>query len=179
MAPLVLPVIFVYYLPQNSLYTNSCLALVFILFALTDFFDGYLARRYNQETLLGKLLDPVADKCLIYATLISLVQTNKIFFYWAIIIIGREFAIMGLRLIATEQLMSLPVSAAGKIKTVIHAICLAWLILNPYQALGIQHAFWWNFIEKILLFLSIFISLASGWIYYRQFAEQWKEKNLI
>lgn len=177
-SPLVLPVIFVYALPYNSLYLNSCAAFLFILFGLTDFFDGYLARRYNQETVLGKLLDPVADKCLMYATLVALVDTHKIFFYWAILIIGREFFVMGLRLVAVEHSMMLSVAYIGKIKTVIHMVCLMWVILNPYQALGMAHAFWWNLIEKILIFLSVAISFISGWIYYRRFAQQWKARNL-
>ena len=178
-APLVLPVIFVYALPYNSLYINSCVAFLFTLFSLTDFFDGYLARRYNQETVVGKLLDPVADKCLMYATLIALVDTHKIFFYWAILIIGREFFVMGLRLIAVEHDMVLCVAYIGKVKTVIHTVCFMFLILNPHQSLGMKNAFWWNFIEKVLIFMSVALSFISGWVYYQRFAQQWKARNLL
>jgi CDP-diacylglycerol--glycerol-3-phosphate 3-phosphatidyltransferase len=185
-SPLVLPIVFVYLLPYNSLVINSCLALIFVLIGLTDFFDGYLARRYNQETMLGRLLDPVADKCLVYATLIALVAAGKIFFYWAIIIIGREFLVMGLRLVAAEQNKSISVSFMGKVKTAVHMLCLTWLILNPYQSVGVwhvdaQHAqvVWWNQVEAVLLGLSVGISLLSGWVYYRRFAAQFAgpEKN--
>jgi phosphatidylglycerophosphate synthase len=85
---------------------------------------------------------------------------------------------MGLRLIAIQYGMSLSVAYSGKVKTVIHSICLTWLILNPYQALGFQGAFWWNGIEAVLIFLSLLLTVLSGWIYYRRFAQQWKEKKL-
>jgi len=178
-SPLVLPIVFVYLLPFNSLIINSVLAATFVALGLTDFFDGYLARRYNQETVLGKLLDPVADKCLVYATLISLVAAGKLFFYWAIIIIGREFFIMGLRLIAAESRMPVSVSFVGKLKTAIHMACLTWIILNPYQAAGMRAAHaqdasmvWWNHVEAVLLALAVGISLFSGYIYYRRFKVQ-------
>jgi len=171
-SPLVLPLFLVYLLPYNVFFINGILAFFFIVFGLTDFFDGYFARRYNQVTVLGKLLDPVADKCLVYATLISLVATHKIFFYWAIIIIGREFFVMGLRLIATENNKDLSVAFLGKIKTIVHITCLAWLILNPYQASGYLGAFWWNGIETVLILLSLILSVLSGGLYYKRFIQQ-------
>jgi cardiolipin synthase len=178
-SPLVLPIVFVYLLPLNSFVINSILAAIFVALALTDFFDGYLARRYNQETMLGKLLDPVADKCLVYATLVSLVAAGKLFFYWAIIIIGREFFVMGLRLVAAESRMSVSVSLVGKLKTAVHMACLTWVILNPYQAAGLRAVHvqdacvvWWNHVEAALLALSVCISLFSGYIYYRRFKAQ-------
>ncbi len=174
-SPLVLPLFLVYLLPYNSLFINGILAFLFIIFGLTDFFDGYFARRYNQVTVLGKLLDPVADKCLVYATLVSLVATHKIFFYWAIIIIGREFFVMGLRLIATENNKDLSVALLGKIKTIVHITCLSWLILNPYQTLGYSGAFWWNGIESLLIFLSLLLSVLSGGLYYKRFIQDFIE----
>ncbi len=171
-SPLILPLFLVYLLPYNILYINSILAILFIFFGLTDFFDGYFARRYNQVTMLGKLLDPVADKCLVYATLVSLVAVHKIFFYWAILIIGREFFVMGLRLVATESSKDVSVMLLGKIKTVVHIACLSWLILNPYQSLGYSGAFWWNGIEALLIFLSLVLSLFSGGLYYKRFMQQ-------
>jgi CDP-diacylglycerol--glycerol-3-phosphate 3-phosphatidyltransferase len=100
LSPLLLPVLLVYLLPFNNIFINSFLGFLFFLFSITDFFDGYFARRYKQETQVGKLLDPIADKFLLYSTLIGLLAADKIFFYWVIIIIGREFFVMGLRQIA-------------------------------------------------------------------------------
>lgn len=174
-APLVLPVIFVYLLPYNSQMINAVLATLFALIALTDFLDGYLARRYHQETVIGTLLDPIADKCMVYATLLALVATHKIFFYWAILIIGREFFVTGLRLIAAEHRFSLSVAIIGKVKTVIQSVCLTWIIANPYQAYGFAGAPWWNGIEQVLIVVSVLLSCVSGLIYYQRFVHQWNK----
>jgi CDP-diacylglycerol--glycerol-3-phosphate 3-phosphatidyltransferase len=88
-SPLFLPLVLVYFLPYNNQIINGILALVFVLLSLTDFFDGYLARKYNQETALGRALDPLADKFLFFSTLIALVTIQKVFFlfsdhfYWS------------------------------------------------------------------------------------------------
>lgn len=166
-SPLLLPVLFVWFLPQNSFGINVVLALVFIMFGLTDFFDGYLARRYCQETLLGKVLDPIADKFLVYSTLVALQAIGKIYYYWVVLLIGREFFVMGLRLIALEYKTSVPVSYGGKLKTMIQMILLVVLILNPYQALGLFGAPVWNGGEYLLLMTTMVLSLYSAWDYYR------------
>ncbi|MDP3889126.1 MAG: CDP-alcohol phosphatidyltransferase family protein, partial [bacterium] len=101
-SPFLLPLLLVHFLPFNIFWINAILALFFVMVCLTDFFDGYLARKYKQETVLGKLLDPIADKFLLYSTLIVLLSVHKIFFYWPSILIGREFLVMGIRLIAME-----------------------------------------------------------------------------
>src|SRR5690606_3086491 len=122
LSPIILPFLFVYLLPLNYVLINIFLAIVFILFSLTDFFDGYIARKYHQESSLGRLLDPIADKFLIFSVLISLLAAGKIFFYWVIILIGREIFIMGLRQLALEYAITIPVSWAGKVKTAIQMI---------------------------------------------------------
>ncbi len=71
-APVVLPLLLVYGLPYNVGWLNTVLAAIFVFFAFTDFLDGYLARKYQQETLFGSELDPIADKFLVYSTLIAL-----------------------------------------------------------------------------------------------------------
>src|SRR5947199_10698456 len=86
-SPLLLPVLLVYFLPFNNFLINTLLAFIFLLFGATDFFDGYLARKYRLESTIGKVLDPIADKFLIYCTLIGLLAAGKIGFYWVIILI--------------------------------------------------------------------------------------------
>jgi CDP-diacylglycerol--glycerol-3-phosphate 3-phosphatidyltransferase len=166
-APFVLPVLLVYLLPFNSLFINGALALLFIVFALTDFFDGHLARRLQQETRLGKLLDPLADKCLVYSTLIALLAVGKIYFYWVIIFVGREFFVMGLRLIALEHGSAVTVSWWGKIKTVLQMALLTVLIANPYQVLGLCNAWCWNGVELVLLISALGVSVFSAYQYYQ------------
>src|ERR1700750_3463607 len=106
-APLSLPFLFVYLLPMNIFWLNCILGLLFFLFGLTDFFDGYLARKLGQVSQYGALLDHVADKFLLYSTLVALVAAYKLYFFWAIIWIGREFFVMTMRQVALENNFSL------------------------------------------------------------------------
>ncbi len=171
-----MPLLLVYLLPFNYVWLNILLGLVFAAFSLTDFFDGYLARKYRQETALGTILDPLADKFLTFSTLIALVVAHKIFFLWVVILIGREFFMMGLRQVALENSFSIKVSILGKIKTTLLMSCLTLIIVNPYQAAGIRfHGVGlWNLIEHILLLSTIALSVFSAYRYYQVFMTQFK-----
>src|SRR5262245_31557505 len=103
---------------------------MFLGAALTDYLDGHIARRRRQVTRLGQLLDPIADKLLISAALISLVE-NQLAPAWAVvIIIGREFAVSGLRSIAAAEGWAIPASKAGKIKMFSQVVTIALLITS-------------------------------------------------
>ena len=106
-------------------------SLVFVAAAITDGLDGYLARKRNQITTLGMLLDPLADKLLVAAAFISLVAYNpRIVPAWiAVIIIGREFLVSGLRAIAAAEGMTITASEVGKLKTVIQIVSVVAAIL--------------------------------------------------
>ena len=174
LSPLLLPLLMVYLLPLNALWINTLLAVLFLLFGLTDFFDGYLARRYQQETGLGKILDPIADKSLVYSSLIALVAINKLYFYWAIILIGREFFVMGMRIVALEHSVSIAVSLLSKVKTAVQMAMIIFIIVNPYQQLGFSGAPAWNAIEGILIGVTLLLSLYTASEYYRSF---WKKMD--
>jgi CDP-diacylglycerol--glycerol-3-phosphate 3-phosphatidyltransferase len=167
-SPLTLPLLLVYFLPHNILWFNIALAFLFVLFALTDFFDGYLARKFDQETSLGKMLDPIADKFLVYSTLIALLEARKILFYWVIIFIGREFFVMGLRSVALEHKLSVPVSWLGKVKTFFQMVLLTWIIVNPYQK-TLGYSSMWNGGELFLLIITLALSVISAYQYYTAF----------
>jgi len=110
---------------------NSLLALaIFLAAAATDLLDGYLARRWRQETTVGTLLDPVADKLLISAALISLVQLGGVAAWMVIVIIGREFAVAGLRSIAAAEGHTIKASELGKTKMVTQVIAVSLLVLQ-------------------------------------------------
>jgi CDP-diacylglycerol---glycerol-3-phosphate 3-phosphatidyltransferase len=162
-APVVVPLLLVYFLPYNLLWLNCLLAVIFVLFSLTDFFDGYLARKYNQVTPLGNMLDPIADKCLIFSTLVALLAVHKIFFVWVIVLIGREFFVMGLRQIALEHGLVVAVSAGGKLKTVLQIILLTIIIINPVQTANTSA---WHIGECIMLSATMVVSLFSAGQYY-------------
>jgi|GEM_PF-343348 cardiolipin synthase len=177
-SPLVLPLLLVYFLPHNILWLNIGLAFLFVLFGLTDFFDGYLARRYDQETSLGKMLDPIADKFLVYSTLVALLAAGKIFFYWVILFIGREFFVMGLRTIALEHNLSVPVSFLGKMKTFFQMILLTWIIVNPYQNCGLRAYPGWNGGEFFLLVMTLVLTVISAQNYYTAFIAAYMDQQL-
>ncbi len=176
-SPFVLPILLVLFLPLNILWVNCLLAAIFILFNLTDFLDGYLARRYKQETTLGRILDPIADKFLLFATLIALVAVKKIFFYWAIIFIGREFFLMALRLTALEHGFSMPVSWLGKSKTFAQGAYLTIAIMNNSQDNFQLTSF--DKLEALLLIIALTISIVSAYDYYRDFIKKFNRGNLL
>ena len=103
---------------------------VFLAAAMTDFLDGYLARSRNQVTTLGTLLDPVADKLLVSSAFISLVQLQIVPAWMVVIIIGREFAVTGLRSIAASQQFTIDASELGKLKMGAQVAAITLLILG-------------------------------------------------
>jgi len=170
-SPLILPFFLVYLLPYNNFVINNALAGLFLCFGATDFFDGYFARKYHQVTKIGATLDHIADKFLLYSVLIALVAVDKLYFFWAIIWIGREFLVMGLRQFSLENNFSVVVSSWGKLKTVLQIMSLTIIIVNPYQLLGLDEC-WWNKIELIFLIIATLFSLFSLYDYYTVFMKR-------
>ena len=104
---------------------------VFAVAALTDGLDGYIARSRQSITTFGKVMDPVADKLLIAAALISLVSLDRVAAWVAMVIIAREFAVSGLRIAAGQQGVVIPASGLGKIKTIVQSAAVLALIAAP------------------------------------------------
>jgi CDP-diacylglycerol---glycerol-3-phosphate 3-phosphatidyltransferase len=128
------------------LISNHVLALlIFLAAAFTDLLDGYLARRWNQITTVGMLLDPVADKLLVSAALISLVYIHSVPAWMAVLIIGREFAVSGLRSIAAAEGYTIAASDLGKTKTATQVLAIALVMAsrdNPGLHIWAQIALW-------------------------------------
>src|SRR5258707_10072262 len=103
---------------------------IFLVAAVTDFFDGWIARRSNKITRLGALLDPIADKLLMSAAFISLVELQLAPAWMVVIIIGREFAVTGLRSIAAQHGVTIAASPLGKSKTISQVVAIALLIIG-------------------------------------------------
>jgi CDP-diacylglycerol---glycerol-3-phosphate 3-phosphatidyltransferase len=111
--------------------TNEFLALsIFLVAAATDLLDGYLARRWGQITTVGTLLDPIADKLLISAALVSLVETHRTPAWMVVLIIGREFAVSGLRGIAASEGYLIRASDLGKTKMITQVIAISMVLLS-------------------------------------------------
>lgn len=138
-------------------------AALFGLASLTDWLDGYLARRRQQVTWFGQILDPIADKLLISATLVSLVQLNLAPAWMVAVIIGREFAVTGLRSLAHARGLSMPASRLGKLKMASQVVAILLLILGweqrPWLMLAGQAALW----------VVLAAALVSAADYYRRF----------
>ena len=130
-------------------YTAS---LLFVLASATDFFDGYIAREWNQMTMLGAILDPLADKMLTLAAFLGLMMIGEASAWAIYIIIVRELFITGLRTIALSEGLSVKASWAGKVKTVAQMIAIGFLLMH--WPLGTE-----------LLWFSVLLTLYSGFEY--------------
>src|SRR5256714_12089682 len=124
---LLVPVLVVALL-QTTPHASTVAAIVFALAAVTDGVDGWIARRSRSITTFGKVMDPIADKLLIAAALISLVSLNRVEPWVAMVIIAREFAVSGLRVAAGVQGVVIPASALGKAKTIAQVAAIMALI---------------------------------------------------
>ncbi|MFB9329770.1 CDP-diacylglycerol--glycerol-3-phosphate 3-phosphatidyltransferase [Paenibacillus aurantiacus] len=152
-----------------SITWNQILAtLIFIVAAATDGLDGYIARKNKIVTNLGKLLDPLADKLLVAAVLISLVEMDKVDAWIAIVIISREFAVTGLRQIALLEGAVLAASTWGKWKTAVQITMIIALLLNNFPFTFIDIPF-----DQISSWAAALITVYSGIDYFV------KNKNLI
>ena len=122
----------VFYLPWEPATQNLAAALMFVLFAITDWLDGWLARRLNQTSAFGAFLDPVADKILICASLLVLLEQNRVSALVALIIIGREIAISALRewMAQIGASRSVAVHMLGKLKTVSQMVAIPFLLYD-------------------------------------------------
>ena len=140
-------------------------AAIFGLAALTDYLDGYLARRRNQVTRLGILLDPIADKLLTVAAFLSLVELGAIPAWMVMIVIGREFAVTGLRNVAAARGLLVPASALGKGKMVAQVVCILLLLLGRRYPV-LQPA------GLLALWVVVVLALVSGADYFRLFLRE-------
>jgi CDP-diacylglycerol--glycerol-3-phosphate 3-phosphatidyltransferase len=141
-------------------------AAIFALASLTDWADGYLARRRKQITPLGQMIDPLADKFLILAALISLVQMDLAPAWMVAVILGREFAITALRSLAYARGIAIPASPLGKIKMVAQVIAILALIL----AHGRMRQFHLDRVGQAALWVVVVTALASAADYFRRFS---------
>jgi CDP-diacylglycerol--glycerol-3-phosphate 3-phosphatidyltransferase len=143
--------------------TNEWLALaIFLIAAATDLLDGYLARRWGQVTTIGTLLDPIADKLLISAALISLVQVNAVPAWMVILIVGREFAISGLRSIAAAEGYTIRASDLGKTKMVAQVTAISFLLLSIRHRQIATIAYW-------MMWVVVLFAVLSAVGYFRKF----------
>jgi CDP-diacylglycerol--glycerol-3-phosphate 3-phosphatidyltransferase len=138
-------------------------AAIFGLASLTDWLDGYLARRRKQITALGQMMDPLADKLLTSAVFIALVQMEVAKAWMVAVIIGRELAITALRSIAYSRGVTIPASPMGKVKMVAEVVAILGMILAPDR----QGVLYW--LGQVALWVAMVTAVVSGVDYYRKF----------
>ena len=143
--------------------THDTLALlIFLCAAATDLLDGYLARRWRQETTIGTLLDPIADKLLISAALIALVQVRVVPAWMVVLIVAREFAVSGLRSIAAAEGYTIKASDLGKTKMISQVAAVSCLMASMrYPSLHAP--------AMVLMWGVLFFALLSAFSYFRKF----------
>ena len=141
----------IFYVGFFSDITNCSLfaALIFIVASLTDWFDGFLARKWSLVTNFGKIMDPLADKLLVMTALVCLLTSFRIPAWAVIVILAREMAITGLRIIAASEGVVVAADMLGKFKTVFQMVAIILLLLN-------------NFIGIYMLYIAIFFTILSG-----------------
>lgn len=169
-----LPLLIFYLLPYQINFFNYLIATLFALFSMTDFLDGYLARRYGLESAIGRALDPIADKFLVCSALISLLAIHKIYFMWVIILIGREFCMLSLRQFAALNNIVVSVSYLGKIKACLQMFLIFVLIARPFSSYSCLLSSW-SILECSLLVLTLYFSLLSFYRYACEFARKYLE----
>jgi CDP-diacylglycerol--glycerol-3-phosphate 3-phosphatidyltransferase len=131
---------------------------------ITDILDGFYARKYGAVTVLGKFLDPLADKILVSSTLIMLMALDRIPAWVVILIVARELAITGLRSIAVSEGVVIQASSLGKYKTIFQSVATLGLCLH-YEYLKID----FHVVGMLFLWVALILTLWSGWAYLRQF----------
>ena len=145
-------------------------SLLWLLAAAGDALDGYLARSRGEVSTLGKFLDPLADKLLVTAVLVFLVELSRVPAWVVVVIIGRDLAVSGLRSIAAAQGMIISASDSGKIKTALQLVSIMLLLIHfRYPMLGTSKTVDYHLTGVVVLYVSTAVSLFSGAQYMRHF----------
>ncbi|WP_448951518.1 CDP-diacylglycerol--glycerol-3-phosphate 3-phosphatidyltransferase [Labrys neptuniae] len=141
----------------------------FALAAVTDYFDGYLARAWGQQSSLGRMLDPIADKllvsaCLLMLTAIGTISTGNLSVWAAIVILCREILVSGLREFLAELRVSVPVTRLAKWKTTVQLLAIGFLLVGPAGDAVLPGC---TIIGLVLLWISAVVTLYTGYDYFR------------
>lgn len=163
--------------PETRQWMTGSAFLFFTLAALTDYLDGWLARRYNCTTLVGKFVDPIADKLIVLATLVALVELHRIDSWIVVLILLREISISGLRTLALAEGLTINVIKAGKLKTAFQLAGIQALILHaPFDFWILPAPADLDIVGSSLILISLFFSFVSAASYFNGFVTAIKAK---
>jgi CDP-diacylglycerol---glycerol-3-phosphate 3-phosphatidyltransferase len=145
-------------------------ALLYLVSAATDALDGYLARSRGQVSVLGKFLDPLADKLIVTAVLVVMVQLGRVPAWIVIVMIARDLAVNGLRSLASAEGLVIAASDGGKVKTALQLVALMFLLVHfRYPVLGTNYSIDYHQAGMGVLYVSLVMSVFSGAEYMRKF----------
>jgi CDP-diacylglycerol--glycerol-3-phosphate 3-phosphatidyltransferase len=164
--------VFLYFTYYESRFDSFLAALIYTITGATDFLDGWLARRNNLVTVIGKFLDPLADKLIVMAALVMLVHLGRIAAWVVIVVMAREFIVTGLRTIAMSEGIVIAAGQEGKYKTSLQIVAIAFLLLHytyPIDFIWLQFDLDANRAGTLLLYVSLFFSVWSAWNYFAGF----------
>ena len=136
--------------------------IIFIVASITDSLDGYVARHYNQVSTFGKFIDPLADKLLVFAALLIFVERGQMASWACMIVIAREFAVTGLRLVAMEDGVVIAAGTSGKVKTALSIVCSCVMLL-PHDFTANP---WWYTVDWINVIIILLVTVYSGVDYF-------------
>lgn len=169
LARIALVPVFIVLLYEDRYWTNIIATVIYTFTALTDLVDGHIARSRNIVTDLGKILDPVADKILVTAALVLLVELGRLNAVVVIILIGRDLLIGALRNVAAANGTVIAAGRGGKIKTVFQMIGVGAIIWkNPLYGVDVM------LIGQLIVYVSVILSLHSGWVYFKNYSESYR-----
>ena len=160
------PLVMVFLISSDAVHSLVA-AILFAAAAVTDWLDGLLARRRGQVTTLGKLLDPVADKVLVAAALISLVQVGRVEAWMVVLVVGREFAVTGLRSVSAAHGVVIAASDLAKHKTVAQYVAVILLILEKNVPFGLDAEY--VYLSRGMLWAALILTVLSGFDYFVRF----------
>ncbi|RZA06743.1 MAG: CDP-diacylglycerol--glycerol-3-phosphate 3-phosphatidyltransferase [Proteobacteria bacterium] len=165
----------VYFLSWRTFQGDLSACVLFSLAAITDWFDGYLARAYKSVTIFGKLMDPLADKFLVVSTLIMLQHLSRIHPYLVMVLICREMGITSLRALASSEGVIIAAGKGGKYKAALQMVAIPFLILQ-ISLFGVVSS---DAVGTVLMYASVALSLSSASTYAIDFFRGLKEKRRL
>lgn len=148
----------------NKDWSNVAATIIFILAGVSDFLDGYIARKYNMITDLGKILDPIADKILVAAALIALIDLDRLYWWIAVIMLARDFTMEALRNLAASKGIIIAAGIWGKLKTTFQMVAIGMISFKNVW-LGIN----WYILGQILMYIALVLSIYSAFVYFRDY----------
>lgn len=161
-----------YFIDNFSPLRSFIASLLYLVAAAGDALDGYLARSRGQVSVLGKFLDPLADKLIVTAVLVFMVALGRVPAWIVVVMIARDLAVNGLRSIASAEGLVIAASEGGKVKTALQLVAVMMLLIHfRYPALGLGIPIDYHRAGMIMLYISLGMSLLSGFEYLRKFVK--------